>query len=109
MWNVDPKMLCRNHLLGEHRELHALVGIINRKICLDGYIANRLIEVHNIKTRHQELVQEMQCRGYNHKSSLPDFDSFVCGDVDVEKNIIDLKMRCRECRKLIIENNSNDN
>lgn len=24
IWDLSPKRLCRNHLLGEHRELHAI-------------------------------------------------------------------------------------
>jgi hypothetical protein len=23
IWDIEPRKLCRNHLLGEHRELHA--------------------------------------------------------------------------------------
>lgn len=29
MWMVDPKIMCRKHLLGEHLELHMLAGCIN--------------------------------------------------------------------------------
>jgi hypothetical protein len=28
IWDISPELLCRNHLLGEHRELHAMWTII---------------------------------------------------------------------------------
>ncbi|MCM3906301.1 MAG: pyrimidine dimer DNA glycosylase/endonuclease V, partial [Pyrinomonadaceae bacterium] len=28
IWDIYPKKLCRNHLLGEHRELHAIWSVI---------------------------------------------------------------------------------
>jgi Pyrimidine dimer DNA glycosylase len=31
MWLVDPRLMCSQHLLGEHVELHMLVGSLNRK------------------------------------------------------------------------------
>jgi hypothetical protein len=101
MWNVDPKLLCRNHLLGEHRELHALVGMINKGIRLGGYIDNGLIEVHTITERHKQLVFEMEQRGYNHKSPLQKFNEFKCGIVDSDANLIELQTRCEFCKKLI--------
>lgn len=66
-------MLCRVHLLGEHRELHALWSIlVNDK---KGYRAHpetkrwegRLAALY---IRHERLVEEMQSRGYTHHSPL---------------------------------------
>lgn len=28
IWDVSPSKLCKNHLLGEHRELHAMWVVI---------------------------------------------------------------------------------
>ncbi len=70
MWMIDPKLMCRKHLLGEHRELHALVGILKKGTGIQGYLDNNLIETHNIVNRHEELVKEMTNRGYSHKSPL---------------------------------------
>ena len=55
---IDPIMLCNKHLLGEHVELHMFVGTINKGKKLDGYKKNGLVEVHNIRSRHKELVGE---------------------------------------------------
>jgi hypothetical protein len=29
MWMVDPRIMCRNHLLGEHAEIHMFVWNID--------------------------------------------------------------------------------
>lgn len=38
MWKVNPKNMCRQHLLGEHVECHMFVGAILKGISLSGYI-----------------------------------------------------------------------
>ena len=73
IWDISPSLLCRNHLLGEHRELHAMWSVItqNKK----GYSLHpetlrwkgKLRALYN---RHDLLVSEMLSRGYNHNSSL---------------------------------------
>jgi len=30
IWDIAPEKLCRNHLLGEHRELHAVWAILTK-------------------------------------------------------------------------------
>ena len=73
VWDIEPQKLCRNHLLGEHREIHAMWSVIteNKK----GYSLHpetirwkgKLKALYN---RHEELVKEMTDRGYNHRSPL---------------------------------------
>ena len=106
MWMVDPRFMCRAHILGEHREMHTLIGTILHKRPLSGtkYIITGLVEVHNIKARHDELVLEMTCRGYNHKSPLPDTELWTEGRVDPVKNLVELRTRCSECAKLQLIN-----
>lgn len=99
LWMVDPKYLCRQHLLGEHQETHSFVGCIRRGTSLRGYIEKGLIEVHNLKERHKQLAEEMTKRGYNHHSPLPEFESYCCGTVNKEENTNELKRRCPECQK----------
>ena len=73
VWDVSPKVLCRNHLLGEHRELHAMWSVITKN--KKGYSLHpetirwkgKLLALYN---RHDQLVQEMVRRGYSHKSPL---------------------------------------
>jgi hypothetical protein len=99
MWNVDPKLLCQKHLCGEHLETHMFHGTIKKKRSILGFITKGLVEVHNIKKRHDDLVKEMLSRNYNHKTELPEFDSWEAGSVDVEQNVIILKNKCKECKE----------
>ncbi len=73
IWDIEPSKLCRQHLLGEHRELHAIWSIlVNRK---KGYSRHpetlrwkgKLLALYK---RHEKLVKEMEKRGYNHNSHL---------------------------------------
>lgn len=97
MWNIDPKKMCRRHLLGEHVEMHMFVGVLNKNRSIKGYLEKNLVEVHNIRKRHDELVIEMKRRGYNHKSDLPEYNNTVSGKVNKVFNTQDLKSRCSEC------------
>ena len=101
MWMVEPDLLCRKHLMGEHVELHMLVGSLNKGKSVKGFVRDGLIEVHSARDRHEQLAVEMLRRGYNHKSPLPEFDSFIAGSVNVSDNIEELKKRCTECRERI--------
>ena len=73
IWDVSPIKLCKDHLLGEHRELHAIWTVIteNKK----GYSKHpetiRWIgKLGALYLRHELLVIEMKRRGYNHHSPL---------------------------------------
>lgn len=102
MWMIDPKLMCRRHLLGEHRELHALIGILRKGTSIQGYLDKNLIEVYNIPNRHEEIVKEMRIRGYRHKSPLKiNFPLPHLGKVYPDESIQELKIRCPECRKKI--------
>ena len=103
MWIIDPTMLCRKHLLGEHVELHMFVGTINKNKKLNGYRENGLVEVHNIKSRHAELVSEMKSRGMNHNSPLQKFKVFNFGFVDIDNSYNELLKRCTHCKTRILE------
>jgi len=100
-WNIKPSLLCRKHLLGEHVECHMLAGAIAKGKNIDGFINGGLVEVHNTRNRHDELVEEMKRRGYNHKSPLPEFKEYHAGNVSVSVSLADLSERCPDCRKRI--------
>lgn len=97
MWNINPMILCRKHLLGEHLEMHMFVGTIKKGTSIKGYINNGLVEVHNIIYRHDLLVIEMNRRNMNHKSPIPIIELWTEGYVDILKNQEDLFKRCEEC------------
>lgn len=104
MWMINPKCLCRNHLLGEHKELHQAVGSLIRKKSLKGHLERGQIEIHNIKSRHESLVKEMKRRDYKHESPLKKFKSTKAGKIDIIENYKELERRCINCRKLIKTN-----
>ena len=104
-WMVDPRFLCRQHLLGEHCEHHMFVGTINKGTSIQGYIDNNLLEPESLSCRHEELSNEMLRRGMNHKSHLPDIDFSKLNDKQ-RKSVIDrmgsskvLMNKCPICRK----------
>lgn len=102
MWDLDPRILCRKHLLGEHVEMHMFVGTINNNIKIEGYLKNNLLDVKKIKERHDLLVKEMNNRGYNHKSELKDINrDFTIEEksynIDKNKSLDSLIYRCNEC------------
>jgi len=73
IWDIAPEKLCRNHLLGEHRELHAIWAVLteNKK----GYSRHPETlrwkgKLRALYLRHERLVEEMIKRGYCHKTPL---------------------------------------
>ena len=104
LWMVNPEIMCNQHLLGEHVEIHMFVGSILKKKSLDGYIKNNLLEPKSLISRHGELVAEMLNRNMNHKSELPNFDLDYLSDniknhkIDSKKSLADLVNRCPTCR-----------
>ena len=56
MWMVNPRIMCRQHLLGEHVEIHMFIGTINRRKSVQGYLEKGLLEIHNLYNRHEDLV-----------------------------------------------------
>ena len=99
MWNVNTGQMCNKHLLGEHVEMHMFVGTLNQKKSIQGYLDKGLVEVHNIKKRHEEIAGEMKKRGFNHKSDLKRYKMDRIGTVDVKENKLELAKRCKDCRR----------
>lgn len=104
MWMVDTKILCRNHLLGEHNELHKHLHNWKKKHRIDGRISGNAIEPLSYKKRHTALVKEMIDRGYNHKSPLdqPDFSY-------LPENYINYKVNQKESLKMLLNKCPNCN
>jgi hypothetical protein len=101
MWMVNPKIMCRQHLLGEHVEIHMFIGTLNRKKSVKGYLEKGFLEVHNLYNRHEELVKEMKNRKYNHFSEVNKKWKFMkkVGIINKEKNLSELINRCSKCKR----------
>lgn len=99
MWMINPSLLCNKHLLGEHVECHMFAGTLKKGISIKGYLDNKLLEIHNLKERHELLAKEIIKRNMKHNSilDLPDNLIYKAGEIDIEKNIKDLKSRCKRC------------
>jgi len=75
IWDIDPGYLARQQLLGEHRELHGLFNVLtmDKKGYANHPETKRWVGCMDaLICRHDLLVCEMQLRGYNHHSPLPD-------------------------------------
>ena len=87
IWDQIPcKNLCDKHLLGEHRELHAIWNILqnNKK----GYRNHPEVKrwkdcMESLAIRHMQEADEMIQRGFKHKSHL---DGLSRGQVLVYQN-----------------------
>lgn len=110
MWMINTNILCRKHLLGEHNEIHKHRHIFIKKHSIDGRIANCQIEPKSMELRHNELVEEMKRRGYNHNSPYeqPDITYLTLNqqlfEVNKIKALKDLLDRCPECSKRFEKN-----
>jgi len=96
---VDPRGMCRQHLLGEHVELHMFVGHIRLGRKMGKFVTENLVETKSIQSRHEALVAEMQRRGYEHKSPMVYTDRLALGHVPQQSSLKELLRRCPLCRK----------
>ena len=96
---IPSELLCDQHLLGEHKEQHMLVGSILKGISLQGYIDAELVALHLIRERHEESIAEMDKRGFGHASDLVDYPKQEPTRVDPRESIRELARRCLKCRR----------
>lgn len=73
IWDLPPAALCREHLLAEHRELHAVWSIITQR--KKGYAHHPETQrwrgkLKALYLRHGLLVNEMEKRGFKHQTPL---------------------------------------
>jgi hypothetical protein len=73
IWDIPTSNLCRKHLLGEHRELHAIWIILTSG--KKGYSNHPETKrwkgkLAALYKRHEDEVEEIKNRNYIHKSDL---------------------------------------
>jgi hypothetical protein len=103
IWDIAPELLCRNHLLGEHRELHAIWSILTKN--KTGYSRHPEVlrwkgKLRALYLRHERLVNEMAERRYAHRSSL---DSGLAEGLARQRSFVEprsaqiRKLRAKKC------------
>lgn len=112
IWDqVDPRLLCRSHLLGEHRELHAIHNIVVRLQSKDshptgsrpiGYAGHPEVRrwvgrLDALRWRHVLLKLEMLRRGWQHNSELTVEDYGVSMPPPWDDQLSALKAKGCEC------------
>ena len=101
MWMVDPAVMCRKHLLGEHVELHMVTAWLIKGKRIIGWAESNCMEPKMIERRHKTLVSEMKRRGYKHASPLtqPTLASHQSPEARVDRDaaLTELLRRCPEC------------
>lgn len=103
IWDLPPKVLCRKHLLAEHRELHAIWNILTKKKKGYSHHPETLRWKGKLKAlykRHEEEVKELKRRGYRHFSFLDkklakgkEFQDKMINTIKEQKEIL-LKKGC---------------
>ena len=103
VWDVPPAELCDRHLLGEHRELHAIWSVLTTG--KSGYARHpetlrwngRLAALY---ARHEQEVAEMSARGFRHQSPL---DKRLAGGARRQTEVVDslddqrARLAARDC------------
>ena len=108
MWMLPPEGMCRKHLLGEHVELHMLLGSMRRGKNIDGFLSGGLVDPQLVFARHEELVAEMIRRRFKHTSPI---DASECASlaarypgrtfINIAANAAELQRRCPDCAQLM--------
>lgn len=110
MWMVPPKVLCGQHLTGEHYETHMTYGALAKNkpggVNLVKALCNKgMMELSALQDRHDALAAELLARGGNHKSPLifewemfRDHYDLPDTKVDVMESMMELHKRCPKCR-----------
>jgi hypothetical protein len=105
MWMIDPRLLCDQHLLGEHGEIHKHKhNFVKRHNVVGRIVPVVQIEPAKMQERHDELAEEMLRRGMNHQSPyeqpdvsyLPEWIQEAKVDTSISKS--DLVSRCTICK-----------
>ncbi len=101
MWMCNPEVLCNQHLLGEHSEIHKHRHNFVKLHSIEGRRGQ--IEPEAMQARHDELVDEMLRRGMNHKSPYkqPDLRAYDLRGHVVDRDLAlqDLLARCQKCKE----------
>jgi hypothetical protein len=115
MWMIEPHLMCLQHLLGEHGEIHKHRHNFVKGHSIAGRIAGNACEPASMQTRHDILEAEIVKRAIE-AGRKPPCSPFIQPDlsaypseqvnykIDIEANRKLLIERCPACRALHEEN-----
>ena len=99
MYNLYPTLLCDRHLLKEHMDIHMFKRALDLKVDICQEIKEGKIETHNLIKRHNELMVEIEARGYIHNTPIGKGEYKEQGKVDKTKVVAYLAIFCEDCKK----------
>lgn len=82
-----------------HQEAGTLLNHPHGEAIVEGHARKGQVDVALLEMRHDQLVDEMEKRGFNHDSPFEyDISEYEdMGDIDVDEKIADLRERCDDC------------
>jgi hypothetical protein len=103
--NIPPGLLCTRHLLREHLAIHQFSDYA-RSNRIQPYADAGLVEVHNLRRRHDEIANEMKTRTLFHWDKAEErkwqgIELRETGRVDPGMNLDILRYECPDCSSLI--------
>lgn len=109
MWKCDPKILCMQHLLGMHCEMHMFSGSLKSGYKIDGFLTGNCLEPLALKQMHDDCANELIRRGKNHKTPLDEREyQFAIWalpkdqlnyKIDGDESLKELITRCPKCNE----------
>ena len=81
-----------------------LAGTMLKGKSIQGFLDKKLVEPRKLVSRHDELVEEMKRRGYNHKTPLhlnTAFFAYPDVGVSTKDSLKELRKRCKNCKAYI--------
>ena len=107
MWMLPPETMCRKHLLGEHVELHMLLGSLRRGKNIDGFLAGKLVDPGACSGGTRSLCSKWSGAATGHASPLDEAECETLArrygrtgtGIDAGANAAELARRCPECAK----------
>lgn len=105
MWMINPELMCIQHIVGEHGELHKFRHSFVKKHNMNKRMKLKQIFPQLMQVRHDELAKYL--KNHNSPYEQPDI-SYLNNNEIVELtdkilnyNIEDLCKRCPECKRIM--------
>lgn len=104
MWMVNPLLMCKKHINGEHNEIHKHRHNFVKKHSMAKRILLNQIEPKSMKVRHDELSLYIK---HNSPYEMPDISYLTLSEqnykIDTNSSFNELMIRCKDCRDKLIK------